>query len=636
MNNDQHLVSEQQGFTKLIKWIVVAAFLAIAIRAVTNPQRLISLTRQAAQRVHRDVRVQLSNAHLSFADGIFPRIAVEIHNISMEVDNTCWMNPRVFIDEMRVPISLFRFIFGGEIVEEIEIENIKMQFLSREILCVQSLENSTVKLTPSHGGVAAVINPTNIRGRIKHFLINHFEIEHPALTEQVAIDQIDFNVTKFAPFEFELKAKTYFWQDQGYGDYLLTSNFNVEYKDQPDRAVTTHFYGHWREGHYSLILTCLLTDQHCQIDSQVKLIPLGQILRVLKKYEFIQDQVFAKQAWLSFAAKSQFHLKQPQLAQVQVNDLSLEGDWGEIAANDLQISQIYPLRFLPTEINLNQLQIGKMLAVFNRQFASKNLSQLGNFTGKIELKDQQQMLMNGLLSNLEFVVTNRGVRETQIVKNVNVDMSVNQAGWGARLDHWVLDQGTLDGEVTLKSSQLEHRIFVNAEVNELNFNPKIQDLISQSGELAPLSFSLKAVVEDQKMVQLNGDLQTRKLNLSNVVFDRIKMQIGMESGLIKMGLQSHLLTIPKTSFLGSAMEELFSEQEELIFKDLKLILKTPQFKAMNFQVLKTNDQKHRQYLLEGGWSEEGQLNGILSVKTSKETERYLLTGQKNKPILVRR
>ncbi len=109
---------------------------------------------------------------------------------------------------------------------------------------------------------------------VRGIFIQRLEIipeKHP----QYAADLLNFvvKVKSFEPRIIEITAKSHLLKDQQVGDYLSHANLYVEYKESPEKSLQAHFFGNWREGHYSVIANYTLDERLLAIETDLKHIP---------------------------------------------------------------------------------------------------------------------------------------------------------------------------------------------------------------------------------------------------------------------------------------------------------------------------------------------------------------------------
>ncbi|HWU42573.1 MAG TPA: hypothetical protein VN132_04010, partial [Bdellovibrio sp.] len=336
--SDKYLVTEQPGMRMLLIGLAISFLAGYIAKTLLSPARVAAHIEKAASHIHKDIKVTFQSAQVSLSDGILPRFSVVINNAQMESTQACWMAPLLQVDELRLPLSFWGLITGTSLIKNIEAENVSLTFRGSLKDCTHQTELEKnekpsaaplVRLSPNE-------KAEKYKNAISELSIRSFKIllnEYP----QYPSELMDFmvKVKSFEPQVIEVTAKTHLIRDEQVGDYLSHANLFVEYKDSPEQQVQSHFFGNWREGHYSMIANYTIADHRLNVETDLRHIPLSQVLALLQKYNLISKELTSKQVWVSAQAHMTTDIQKIKSAPLEVRNALVEGDLGEMHSEQI-------------------------------------------------------------------------------------------------------------------------------------------------------------------------------------------------------------------------------------------------------------------------------------------------------------
>src|SRR5690606_23565557 len=149
----------------------------------------------------------------------------------------------------------------------------------------------------------------------------------------------------------------------------------------------------------------------------------------LQRYDMASSQLNARQVWISAKGRSVTAIDQLRSAPLEIRDLHLEGDLGELRVDQIDISSLEPLAYTPINVDIKKLDIEKWLHLFNRPKTSSALRALAHFSGGDEIVSDQKMKMTGEHCCLEFVFSTKRQQELQIIDAMVGDVSLTDDTW---------------------------------------------------------------------------------------------------------------------------------------------------------------------------------------------------------------
>ena len=105
MHQDKDLVAEQSGLGISLIGLMLALFMGLAVRALVAPEKVQAHLQKAISHIHPDLNISFNEAYVSFANGIFPDLAVIVRGGVISSDKKCWLAPLMEIHEIRLPLS---------------------------------------------------------------------------------------------------------------------------------------------------------------------------------------------------------------------------------------------------------------------------------------------------------------------------------------------------------------------------------------------------------------------------------------------------------------------------------------------------------------------------------------------------
>jgi hypothetical protein len=132
---------------------------------------------------------------------------------------------------------------------------------------------------------------------------------------------------------------------------------------------------------------------------------------LLQKYKAISKDVKTKQVWVSGVAHITGGVEQLKKSPLEVRNLQIEGDIGEIFSSQINISSLDPLKYKPIIFDLKRVNLQNLLSSLNQNPAKNNMGSLGFFSGKLELASENSAHLVGEHQGLEFIFSNKGQRE---------------------------------------------------------------------------------------------------------------------------------------------------------------------------------------------------------------------------------
>lgn len=638
--SDRHLIAEQPGMTILLTGLVLAFLLGYTCKSLLSPARLAAQIEKAASHIHKDVKVTFGSAHVSLSNGILPRFAVVITNVQMESLQACWAAPFMEIDELRLPLSFLNLIQGKAPVRVVEANNVNL--ILREDFKDCDAEKTEVTAT-DRPRPAVVLSPSEqsqkYRNDIRGVSVSRLKIssgKHP----QYSTELMNFavKVKSFEPKVIEVTAKTHLMKDRQVGDYLSHANLYLQYKESPEATIQAHFFGNWREGHYSVIANYTMEDRLLALETDLKHIPLSQILTILQKYDLASKELNGRQVWISSKARMSGPVEKIRNLPLEIRDLRMEGDLGEMHVERINIASLEPLKYQPIQIDVKKLDIEKLLVLFNRPKQTSILGYLGTFTGRAEVVSDQKMRMSGEHAGLEFVFSNKGQRELQIIESMVGDISLERDQWNFQIKRVEPRGGVFVGDVQLRADRDFHSVAVKTHIDELQLALPVQKLMTSGGSIGLLSLDGDLKIGEGNVQSLKGTLRLNSMDVEGVQFGKTRASFDWHSGevLLKAQVQSMKVnpTSPAAEVLRPVTLNSWWHDGVLTLNGMAGQLGAKSAQELSWKGFQAQASRTGKLSTEGSWDGQSRLKGHVQIKDGKIQRRWQIQGTREVPQFV--
>lgn len=646
--DEKNLVADQPGNAVFFSGLLIAIVLGLALRGVLAPARIRSLIENAAERIHPDVKVSLEGAHVSLARGPLPRFAVVIEKVRMEGGNPCWMSPRLYADEIRLPVSLWSLLTGGDPFKRIEANEVEIRLTEERRNC-EGLEprESVVVAAPSPSSGVTLVgktspktdSPLKTSGQIEDIEISRL-ILVSEVSPVVNVDLRDFRilVKSAQPRVVQMDAKTDLLK-QDTGELLSHANLHVEYKEFPETRVEARVFGNWREGSYSIGSTLRQEDESVQLQAELKHLPVGQLLETLNRWDLLKTDFSPRQSWLSFKAQAQGSYEKWKNIPAELRDVKLEGDLGDIEIEKLDLERLEPAKAAPFKVEVRSLDLDRLIQFLKKEHPHPALNKLGQFRGIAEVRDPENLRWSGDWQGIEFVFSNKGRREIQTIRRWPLDLSLEKGKWTLSARDAEVDQGSMKGSLLATGDRDLRRVDLQLKADDLSLAPAVQKLMTNGGEIAPLKAELKVLWDLGKLQRLQGRLRWPLIKMEGLQIEQFNGTLDLKNDAIVFSPQVDRLALgadsPAAKLLQPALQPAWLHDGSLALKGASGQFVFRDFKAMKWKEIKARVETDGTNLRsEGEWNPSGDLTGVFEARGKGPKKSYKISGTRDNPVLT--
>ena len=640
---DKNLITEQSGLTILMSGFLLALSIGFAIRGFIHPSKVYALVAEAAKQIHKEIDVQFEAAEISFADGAFPRLSVIVKNAQLKSENLCWMRPILDIDEIELPINIFSFFSATAPVTTIKALNVHLRLLGEKSECKKTgaeipLQNN-VTINQSVSLVKKVEQNMSIAPTLDRLMIQKLEIDpiyYPKAN--LILEDVELFVKSNQPRIISLKAQSHILKDIQWGDYAANAQLMVEYSEFPDRKVDGHVFGNWREGSYSWDSSYRIDEDFFQTEVDLRHIPISKLASLGQRWGLDRFESM-KQVWLSMKAKASGSMAELQKTPLNIHDFKVEGDSGEIIIDQLDWNQLADISPQPFLAQMNSLSLQSFFNLSSQIKPSPILGNLGLFTGRAEVVDISNLKIFGDLQGLQFIFSNKGQREFQLIKKMNLDIQRNAGKWMLNISRIEPDQGIFSGELLVNADSGLNDVHAKLTAEELVLSPNVQKLMSGgNGSLGIFQARIDFSFHQGMMQKINGKLIGKDIDIENIKLPKLQMQFQTDADqdfitlfeIPELKLNSELI---QKSFLAELKDIFPTQTDDYLLKQVSLHLNLKDFNQLKWKKLNFLFSEGF-FESSGGWDGAGILSGYINVNTKKMgAHKYILDGTRDLPSL---
>lgn len=527
-----------------------------------------------------------------------------------------------------MPLSLTALFTGRTPIKRVFIDQAQV-WVKTDQSCPQSSAKSTESIKENAASVKLSSDSYNAAPRdINRLDINRLKISVSGYsqytTELQRLSVTDNNN------EIELKARTLIKDAELGAEFSTFANLNLLYKERPQGQVQGHIYGSWREGHYSLIANYNLEDRQLNIESDLKHIPASGVLSLFKKYDLLKRDLQARQIWISFKAKGRGSVDQIQNWPFEVRDVHLEGAVGQMNVESIQFSSLSPLRYSPIRIEVQKLDISRLLQIVEEPVTTPILRELGYFDGVIDVFSPEHLVLKGVANGLELVFSNKGQRQFQALDGISGQAEFQNDRWKIDIVNMTPRNGSFKGQLLFEADKDFVQVDMKTNVQELSLASTIQNLMTGHERIGTLNMAAQGQLRQGRLVEFKGKAFMPFLDVEGIRLQNIDFNFGSQQGNLVIEPKIKNMNFSPQSVLTSRVQKMLALQnQELNFANVggKFVSgKGLEWKDIRLDFGKT------QIATQGAWDEKGFLRGSIKMSEGKSTlKSFKVSGHRDDP-----
>ncbi len=635
-----NLVTDQPGLPWSLFGLFVALLIGFSIRALISPERIRAQVEKAIQHVHTDFIFKAGDSYFSLSDGLFPEFSVVVKAITFSSENTCWMRTKGEANELRLPISISRLFKGELFVSTVEIDELSVSLRSPLIPCTQ-IPSASVPSVPDAGYrevSQAKARVSTRKGLIDSVLIRRLKVNYePISFTSFEVQRFSLIMHEQAPRHVQVAGKVNLFGETLSGEYSSKADLHVDYKEGDDPKLQAVINGGWREGNYSSNIEFHPKSKEFHVKTVMAHIPLAQVFPILKKYDIMDNDFNGKQAWLSFSAESKGSAQAIARNPLRITNFRVEGDLGQIESSLIEVDSLQPLIVRPISAQLHGLDFDKLFVFLNRPHPSLALGKLGVFNGSAYLKNPKEVEIVGDHSGLEFIFSNRGIREVQIMSLISGEMQLRDEEWKVKIRQMRPLEGILEGSLNLRADRNWRDLDLDLNLDELLLSPKVQKLMTAGGEIGPTSGDIGVHFKQGQMESIKGQLKLKKFQGEGVLVQDSKFRFDTQKGMFLVDSNIREITLSVDSRAGTAIRPLIENWMlaggVVALRSTVAKIRTNMLQSLEWTSFQSQLGTGR-ILSQGGWDAQGSLKGTLALRSKEKESNWLFGGDRNQPRFI--
>ncbi len=568
------LVTDQLGRQIFIFGLVLSIAIGFTLRGLTSPRQLHQKLTEATKSIGSETSVSWSQVNLSLKNGpLLPRLAVVIQNVKVVSQNKCWGEPILFSKEVEVPLSVAKWMYSGQPLDQIVLNDSFLEIRSA-IECEKSQDvkqdqkEESQKLVRIKSKQENVVRPPLV---LTDFVFNQIKIRHEKwIYKDWSLKSLNLKIHENQPWYATLKADFPIPDTES-----VDSNVRIDlsYKEFPTPIFDLSINGHWREGNFKMTGLWDQSSQGWSFKTQFDHFSF-QFLKTLALKTKTPWNWPDRPMWFSFTSESSNQFSDWRKSQHLLRGIKVEGDLGQIQIPDLRISSLQPFQVAPFVF---QIEKADLTTAFINNF--KNLSSvksLGFLTGEGEWLAQDEFRFRGnWLSSIWNPFDTFGYLNDFQISNANVQASLKKSRWKIVTTDPLIESIQFQGEVTLEGDQ---KLSNGTLKSFLTSEELPSQIVKGAGPMKAKMISLSSTHKwtknsHQAQYLLNLDLyETDRLRI-----DKMKLNFKRQDPIWELKLQTgsfllkeKLASVPEHPslqyplYLGSASLEVEQSNNELI------------------------------------------------------------------------
>ncbi|HPI40417.1 MAG TPA: hypothetical protein PLJ21_06410 [Pseudobdellovibrionaceae bacterium] len=639
------LVAEQPGRRVFLLGFIFSLIIGLGFRALINPINVRNFLDEKLKKANPNLNIQYSQIQISLKEGVFPKFQLKIKELKVISEDVCLMKPELSIDELRVPLSFFAPFRRRPLFESLDVNGLKIYFNEKYQDCANKNSSSPNPVVNQIRPESLPLSSSSLNSLIKEGVINNIQVDRLEVFHSIYMENpmefTDIKIKKMTEIdknEYELSAKSHLFREDSLGGYLSFGNLVLKYQESQQSVLDVHFFGNLREGYYSIISSCQFLDSQCKVESHFKEIPVRSLASLLNLNYLNSMDFNFKQLWLSFKLKSTVDLKKIQETHVDFRDIALDADWGRLFVNQFQIDSLVPLSWKPFTLNARDLEIKKLILNLNlkSKFILDHFENLGRLNGSAQIQSLQKFNLLGQLSGLSFVFSNKGIRKTQNIVNMNMDLKYEYPKWNFELNHILLEDGFLQGNLKSNGDLKNDWFRLNANINELILAKTVQELLTNNGSLSPSYLDLEMQYQHGKIYDLKSHFQVSSVELEDLDIKKLDIFSEGSGDILRFKFAAEEMRLPSESramvFLSPLATNL--DVNEMKLKKIKGDFLLKNSKDLQWKQIIAWERKNNLLKSSGGWNSNGEIQGVLESIASGKSSVWKITGTRSDPQLI--
>lgn len=639
------------GWRPLLLCVLVAGVFGLGFRLYFSPQRLkrwvTTAVTEQKKRSESPFAFAFDSAELRLANGAIPQFAVVLKGVKVAPAPECRPEPSLSIAELRLPFRLRSLIVGKFAVGTISAADMSVDIDGLKARCDQAPE-----ATARVGKVVSV--PAQAEERPPKPWWNESRIrEIAAVVDGVDFSRVDLqfeNRTKHVFLEsfsaeiegddsVELETELRIPPETVYGEQLPP--FVIEGVVSSLRADVS-VEARVAEG--DIEVGAVLTpgpNRTLMIDADfgIQDLPLSTVMPLLRKFQIAGDRFQPRFLWLDCRAKiaGAFH-KLFETSPLHLEDCRIEGDGAKVTL--ARATRSPQGAWDPFTVDIDTLDIGKLLKTVEAEGPHGIASQFGRLTGKLSVNNPQDASFMGAIQGAKLTFSSQNVRATQDVARADLSLRLSGETFTGEINHVTLRNGEMTGRLFAQLDRGLKNGFVDGRLDSFVLDPAVQNLLVR-GEIGPMSGKSRAEIRGGELASMKTELEIAVTKGREFRFDRASLSIAtLPPEAAAIALQFSKLRLNQTSRFFTSLKPIFLihefETDWIFADDARADLKISEKDGVRWTNARAKFENNQiQITSDGQMSRERSLRGTITVDFPRvKNLKWNLAGDSGTPRLI--
>lgn len=508
------LVSEQPGSFVLFLGLFFSIIVGLSIRTAAGSDWFHSRLSEAINNIGKDWQIEHGPVGLYFKNGITPAIGVYIENVKIISESKCFMKSGGFAQKIKIPLSLINYLVSGQLVSEIEVEGFKIEVSEKAFECntaelASAPSRELEKRKKNQISIVDRVERPELRNEIQRVHIDKLEVYFPNSKYSGKLDYFVLSNTVITNKSSHPKI-LFLESSLDLNSFLKTSeaqavgSLKIEYNEFPEKIIKSNLLGSLREGFFSIQLVNRLDDEKFQFQSELKNVSLLLLKGII---DDIPKGLNLKSNWLSLKLYSEGSSRDIGHSTVQIKDVLINGDLGEVSAGDIRFPMGLAEGPSPFELLISEINVSKIAVLIPDFVVPKQIENLGTLGGKIKIESKTSASLEAQLNGLQLVFSANGIRKNE---KINLDKIAGE--WKKNklnIESHALysDNNKWDGYLKFKSNDM--KVFsLESQLKSVQLSQSVSELMTASSA---------ALIFDELSIRVNGNKEQMNYRASGKV-----------------------------------------------------------------------------------------------------------------------
>lgn len=638
-------VSDQHGFAISLLGLSIAFMLSSVFLNYFSNENITAKLNEAIKQVQTDFQLSFESARLSLKRGLLPRFMIHVQNVELSTQDPCYYFSELKSEFVELPISIFQLLRGQNPVQNLRLTTAELRLYPGRGGCFQSLDSNGRdvfrQVIPQHGSRETAAEPATqamLEGPAE-YPVESVEIDQLRIfvdndqNSLLEIEDLQFSLMSLKDRHIRLTSKVHLFKENDAQDFFTHGILSADFKELPEKQLEFNIKGHVREGSYQIKSQVNLEQRSYEISSDFQHVPLAPILSLFQRLKLFKSDFPAKKVWTSFSASSHGLLNDLKTAQLSIRPVEVEGEVGSLLSSEVLITNLVNPEISPFFVSILKLNLDEVLKQIPDRNQHPYFSRLGEFQGQLKFHSRNQMELSGIHKNLDLIFSNEGKREIQSVHNIILNANFSNGQWKAHVPRADFVAGIFSGDLNYERNSAGDQNLI-ADVQEIQFSPRVQKIMTRGGEIGMTSFKYEALWNGQTTFSEKGIFRLVELNAYGLEIKSINGAVQNRKNGHALQVSARSLIIDQNSAIAPRLQPLLLESSgRNPLKDI-----SGQFEIRSFDNLTWTNVTAKnlmgQYLIQGSWDESQSLSGSILLKSGRRSLTWNIAGERSNPLFI--